>query len=146
LQDFSGPPGSPAVTGAVSGTVRDVNTGAPLANALVAFAGHDSGLGEDLATHTAANGSYRINGVPARTWSFLTIAGVNGYDRVVSPTVPIAAGKVTTRNVILRRNWALGSGGATVHSWTGPNFSSSGCGPGSTIDGTRRGVSSTYRA
>ena len=146
LQDFSGPPASAATTGAVSGTVRDVNTGAPVPNALVAFAGHDSGLGEDLSTHTAGNGTYRINGVPARTWSFLTIAEVNGYDRVVSPTVPIAAGKVTTRNVSLRRNWALGSGGATIRSWTGPNFGSSGCGPGSTIDGTRRGVWSTYGA
>ena len=144
LQDFSAPPAPAAATGSVSGTVRDVNTGAAVAGALVAFAGHDSGLGEDLSTHTAANGTYRIDRVPARTWSFLTVARANGYDRATSPAVPIAAGRVTTRNVSLRRNWALASGGATIRSWTGPNFAGSGCGPGSTIDGTRRGVWSTY--
>ena len=59
-------PAPAAATGSVSGTVRDLNTGAPLPGALVAFAGHDSGLGEDLSTRTTANGTYRIDGVPAR--------------------------------------------------------------------------------
>ena len=69
LQDFTAPPGGSTPVGSLAGVVRDQDTGAPLAGALVAFAGHDSGLDEDLATHTAANGSYRIDGVPARTWS-----------------------------------------------------------------------------
>jgi hypothetical protein len=144
LQDFSHPPGTPAATGAVAGTVRDLNTGAPVVGALVAFAGHDSGLGEDLSTHTNASGVYRINGVPGpRVWSFLTVAEAGGYDRATLPNVLIQPGQLSTRNVTLRRNWALASGGTTVKSWIGPNFESYGCGPRSAIDGTRRSVWST---
>ncbi len=145
LQDFSRPPASVAGTGSVAGTVRDLNTGAPIRNALVAFAGHDSGLGEDLSTRTSATGGYRIDGVPApRVWSFLTVAGAGGYDRTSIPSVVVPRGAVATRNVNLRRNWALASGGTTARKLTGPDFTPFGCGPGSTIDGTRRGVWSTY--
>ena len=148
LQDFTPPPApsSPDV-GSVSGTVRDVNTGVPVANALVAFAGHDSGLGEDLSTRTSATGAYRIDRVPApRVWSFLTVAEARGYDRTSVPNVVVARGAVATRNITLRRNWALGLGGTTVRSWSGPDFGDFGCGPESAIDGSRRGVWSTYGA
>ena len=36
------------------------------------------------------------------------------------------------------------SGGTSLRSWTGPNFTAFGCGPGSAIDGSRRGVWSTH--
>ena len=122
LQDFSTPPGASTPVGSLAGVVRDQDTGAPLAGALVAFSGHDTGLDEDLATRTAANGSYRITGVPARTWPHVTIAPAAGYDRAVVANVAIAAGTTTTRNFTLRRNWALESGGAGVRSFTGPDF------------------------
>ena len=48
LQDFTRPPAPAAATGSVAGTVRDLNTRRADPEALVAFAGHDSGLGEDL--------------------------------------------------------------------------------------------------
>ena len=148
LQDFTQPPAaaSPDV-GSVAGTVRDLNTGKPVANALVAFAGHDSGLGEDLSTRTSATGAYRIDRVPApRVWSFLTVADAGGYDRTSVPNVAVARGAVVTRNLTLRRNWALRSGGTTVRSWSGPDFGDFGCGPEAAIDGSRRGVWSTYGA
>ena len=93
LQDFSRPPAPSSVAvGSVSGTVRDLNTGAPIPGALVAFAGHDSGLGEDLSTTTTATGTYRIDRVPApRVWSFLTVAGARGYDRTSIPNVVVSA-------------------------------------------------------
>ena len=143
LQDFTTPPGGSTPVGSLAGVVRDQDTGAPLAGALVAFAGHDSGLDEDLATHTAANGSYRIDGVPARTWSHVTIAPAAGYDRAVANSVAIVAGTTSTRDFALRRNWALESGGAAVQSFTGPDFASFGCGPRSAIDGSSRSVWST---
>ena len=75
----------------------------------MAFAGHDSGLGEDLSTRTAANGTYRINGVPAphvgASWPW------RGRAATTAPgsDVPITAGRVTRRATsTLRRNWALG--------------------------------------
>ncbi len=145
LEDFSRPPAPAAGTGSVAGTVRDLNTGRPLPGALVAFAGHDSGLGEDLSTRTTADGSYRIDGVPApRVWSFLTVAAAGGYDRVRIPSVVVTRGAVATRNVSLRRNWALASGGTIASALAGPDLTDLGCGPASSIDGTRRSVWSTY--
>jgi hypothetical protein len=138
LADGSGPPAPETPVGALAGTVRDQDTGAPIAGALVAFAGHDSGLDEDLATHTGADGSYSIAGVPARTWSHVTIAPAAGYDRSVASLVTVTAGATARRDFAVRRNWALASGGTTVRSSTGGDYSIYGCGPGSLIDGTPR--------
>ncbi|HEU0023663.1 MAG TPA: M36 family metallopeptidase [Thermoleophilaceae bacterium] len=143
VQDFTGPPGVSTPVGSVAGTVRDLDTGAALVGARVAFAGHDSGLGEDLSTQTAANGTYRIDDVPARTWDFVTVTPVAGYDRSVTEDVTIAANQTAARNFALRRNWALASGGALVSSFTGFDYGYLGCGPSSAIDGTRRSVWST---
>jgi hypothetical protein len=145
VPDTSLPPdvtGGPV--GSVAGVVRDAQTGAAIPGALVAFAGHDSGLGdEDLSTETAANGSYRIDGVPARTWDFVTVAPQAKYDRTTFEDVAIAAGGTVTRNFALRRNWALASGGARLASYSGTPFDTLGCGPSALIDGGRRGVWST---
>lgn len=138
VQDFTEPPTGASSVGTMTGTVRDQDSGAPLANALVAFSGHDSGLGEDLSDHTAADGSYRITNVPARTWDYVAVAPATGYDRVLTEDVAVAGGGATTvRNFSVRRNWALRSGGAAIQSATPPDFSSFGCGPSSAIDGTR---------
>ena len=59
-----------------------------------------------------------------------------GYDRVVLPTVAITADDATIRNFSLRRDWASIFGGASVKSFTGPDYSDFGCGPDKAIDQT----------
>jgi protocatechuate 3,4-dioxygenase beta subunit len=63
VEDFSLPPatGSPKAT--VSGVVSDRTTGKPVAHAIVAFGGHDSGLPGSYADRTDAHGRYTIHGV-----------------------------------------------------------------------------------
>ena len=122
VEDYSAAAGGDP-QGAVVGTVRDGDTGVPLPNALVGFAGHDSGLGEDLSDRTAADGSYRIEHVPARTWDFASVAAGAGYDRELTDDVAVGTG-TTTLDFGPRRNWALASGGAQIPSFTGPDLTS----------------------
>ena len=132
----AGPPtGSP---GTLSGRVTDASSGAPLAGARVAIGGHDTGVGEDFTATTAADGSYSISGVPQGTYPKVMFEAP-GYDRAVESTVAVTG----TRNVALRRNFALASGGATIASFTGTDYSQFGCGPAGLIDGTGGAVWST---
>lgn len=129
LEDFS--PEPPAGSeGTLTGTVRDAASGAPLAGARVAVGGHDTGLGPDFSATTAADGTYAIGGVPQGTYRTLLVEAP-GYDRAVETGVAVPG----TRDVALRRNHALASGGAQIASFTGPDYTSFGCGPAGLIDG-----------
>jgi hypothetical protein len=145
LEDFSEPPGAGA-PGSMAGVVLDSVSGKGVQGATVAFSGHDTGLeGDDLATTTAADGSYRIDGVPSRTWAHVTVLR-DGYERTVAEGVRVDAGKTALRNFTVRRNWALwlpGKPGFAAALATGNDYSVYGCGPTSGVDGTRRTVWST---
>lgn len=125
----NGPPGG--TPGTLSGVVTDATNGGPLAGARVAIGGHDTGLGPEHSATTGPDGGYSIANVPQGTYPKVMFEAT-GYDRVVESSVPVTG----TRNVALRRNFALAAGGATIASFTGPDYTQFGCGPGGLIDGS----------
>jgi extracellular elastinolytic metalloproteinase len=132
VEDFSMPPAANTPKANVSGTVTDTDTHAPLAGALVGFGGHTSGFPTDLAATTTAAGRYIIRGVFVGTYPDV-FANKLGYDREVLPTLTVPRGG-TTADFAIRRDWASGLAGGAVTDFTGPDFTSFGCGPGSAID------------
>jgi hypothetical protein len=115
--------------------VIDQDTGKPIEGIRVGFGGHSSGFASDLAGLTKQNGLYDIKRVPVGTYPKVFATGA-GYDRVVLPTVSINADVATSVNWSLRRDWASIFGGATIKSFTGPDYSGFGCGPDKAIDQT----------
>jgi hypothetical protein len=132
VEDFSMPPPANAPRGSLTGVVRDGNTGAPIANAVVAFGGHNSGFAGDYAATTDANGVYTIAGIIPGTYAKVFARGGAGYDASVQ-TVSVAA-RTNTLNWDLRRDWAALAGGATVVDFNGVDFSAFGCGPAAIFD------------
>ena len=133
IEDFSLPP-APAAGGAtVQGTVTDEN-GTARPTVAVGFTGHDTGLGPDLSAITNATGSFAIPAVPAGAYPRLRAAATAGYVDGIATDVTVPAAGTVTRDIVQRRNWASGPGGATVHSFTGSNFDAFGCGPSQAID------------
>ena len=131
VEDFSLPPAKNSPKGTLTGTVTDVDTGRPIAGALVAFGGHASGFPGDLAALTDAAGHYSIKNIFFGTYQKVG-GSAPGYDRVlVTITVDAAA---ETHDFALRRDWAALSGGGTVAAFNGPDFSDFGCGPDRAID------------
>jgi hypothetical protein len=125
------PPQPGSAKGGMTGTVTDRSTGRPLAGARVAFGGHASGFPGDYSASTGADGRYRITGI--FVGKYLKISAAKpGYDSQFS-TALITSG-VLHRSFVLVRDWAAASGGATVRSFTGPNFTDFGCGPRALID------------
>jgi extracellular elastinolytic metalloproteinase len=131
VQDFSMPPapGTPRAT--LTGKVTDKDTGAAVAGIKVAFSGHDSGFAGGHAAITGADGTYRITDVLYGTYPKVVVQGV-GYDAAIR-TVTVRAGVKADWQV--RRNWAATSGGGSVASFTGPDYSPE-CGPAGLIDQT----------
>ena len=127
--DFHTPPPS-AGTGAVTGTVRDAVTGRPLPGVTVTLAFQGASGPVNPSAVTAADGTYRLSRVPRGTYGKFGVSGA-GYDTATGP-VTVRAG-VTTRNFSVRRDYAAASGGATVSSFSGPDYSP-GCGPAAAID------------
>jgi hypothetical protein len=132
VEDFSTPPAAGGPTGSLGGTVTDFDGGFPIAGARIGVAGHDTG-GGGIGADTGLAGDYTLAGLPAGSYPRL-VATKPGYDRFVLNTVSIAAGARTTRNFTLRRDYASLSGGAAVTSFTGTDYSSSGCGPRAAFD------------
>ena len=117
---------------ALTGRVTDAATGAPIANALVEI----PQLPGDYSARTDANGNYAMRGLRAAAYPRLVVSAP-GYELAVkSLTVPAGGIRVDQP---LRRNLAAASGGATiVPGFSGPDFTSDGCGPSHLIDGSRR--------
>ena len=134
VEDFQTPP-PPSPFGKLLGKVVDQDTGKTIEGIRVGFGGHSSGFASDLAGLTKQNGLYEIKRVPVGTYPKVFATGA-GYDRVVLPTVAITADDATIRNFSLRRDWASIFGGASVKSFTGPDYSDFGCGPDKAIDQT----------
>jgi hypothetical protein len=70
--------------------------------------------------------------VPAGTWPKV-VASEPGYEPE-SDAVTVNSGQRTDFDPSLRRDWASASGGASIASFTGPDFTPFGCGPSAAID------------
>jgi extracellular elastinolytic metalloproteinase len=126
VEDFSLPPSCPAQCTTVSGKIRDIDTDAGVQGARVGIQAHNSGLGNDLADNTNATGHYSIDNVPT-SHSYNLEIGKAGYEPV---TLPISVGTGPLKvNRKIRRDWAAIAGGASVTSFTPPDYSAFGCGP-----------------
>ncbi|HET9214111.1 MAG TPA: M36 family metallopeptidase [Gaiellaceae bacterium] len=128
VESFATPPDPAGSVGALTGTVTDADTGKPVAGARVEFAG----LAELTATTDAA-GHYTVPAVPVGTFPQVT-AGKAGFGRAVLEDVVIADGVDLVADFQLRRDWAASVGGARISAFTGPDYSSYGCGPAQAID------------
>ncbi|WP_049793302.1 M36 family metallopeptidase [Conexibacter woesei] len=127
VADFDTPPVGTA-DATFSGTVTDAASGAPVPDATVRFPGR-----ADLVARTDANGRYALS-LHQHAYPYVVVSR-GGYDDVTLRDVAVAAG-ANTRDVALRRNWALSSGTTAIESFTGPDYTSFGCGPGGAIDGS----------
>lgn len=123
--DFNVPPPAGTPTGTIAGVVTDTE-GNPLVGAIVRITGHS-----EYSDVTDANGAYEITGVPSGTWPKV-IATAAGYESDSEP-VTVAPSATATFDAELRRDWAAISGGGSIHSFTGPDFSPA-CGPEGAID------------
>ncbi|HET8658136.1 MAG TPA: carboxypeptidase regulatory-like domain-containing protein, partial [Micromonosporaceae bacterium] len=130
-EDFSMPPAPDTPRGTLTGSVRDLDTGAPVAGAVVAFGGHASGFAGDYAATTDASGSYTISGILPGTYPKVSARGA-GYDPVVQ-TVTVTAG-TNVLSWTLRRDWAALGGGGAVVDFNGVDYTPFGCGPPSMFD------------
>jgi extracellular elastinolytic metalloproteinase len=126
VADFNTPPPPGTPTGRIAGTVTD-SEGNPLEGAVVRIAGHS-----EFSDTTDANGDYKITGVPEGTWPKV-VASFPGYEPAFD-AVTVTGGQRTDFDPSLRRDWAAASGGATIASFTGPDYTPFGCGPGGAID------------
>jgi extracellular elastinolytic metalloproteinase len=131
VEDFSLPPSPDTPRGTLTGTVTDQDTGGTVAGLLVGFGGHASGFAGDYAATTDAAGKYTITGILPGTYAKVFARGA-GYDPNIKTLSISSHTQVVDWQV--RRDWAASSGGAAVASFTGPNYTAFGCGPGGLID------------
>ncbi|MEV7627456.1 M36 family metallopeptidase [Actinoplanes sp. NPDC089786] len=132
VEDFSLPPNPNSPRGSLTGTVTDQETSRPAPGVTVAFGGHASGFAGDYAAVTAANGTYTISGIIPGTYPKVFAQGA-GYDPNSVAAISIRSG-ANRKDWAVRRDWAAASGGATIVSATGPDYTSFGCGPIGLID------------
>jgi len=130
VEDFSLPPAPGSPRGSLVGHVVDPASG-PVDGAVVAFGGHASGFPGDYRAVTAADGSYRIDGVFVGTYAKIT-ATAPGFEGS-SATVTVTA-RTTKHHFEVRRDWAAITGGAQLGAFTGPDYTPFGCGPGAAFD------------
>jgi extracellular elastinolytic metalloproteinase len=131
VQNFRLPPGPGTARGRVVGHVINRLTHKPVKHALVVIAGHGSGLVRPYAARTDANGHFSIKRVFVGKYPEVVALG-RGYE-VVFKSVRVRPG-VNRLSFRPRRDWAASSGGASLKSFTGPDFSPFGCGPARAID------------
>ena len=136
VEDFSMPPAASTPRGTLTGKAIDQDTGTPASGLTIAFGGHASGFAGDYRATTGADGTYRISGIIPGTYAKVYARG-SGYDPVVR-TLSINSG-TTTGNWAVRKDWAASSGGGSVVSATGPDYTAFGCGPGGLIDQSQTG-------
>jgi len=130
VEDFSTPPAANTPRGTLTGKVTDSDTGAAVAGLTVGFGGHASGFAGDLRATTAADGSYTISAILPGTYAKVFARGA-GYDQQVT-TLSIPSHPVV-KNWSVRKDWAASSGGGSVVSFTGPDYTPQ-CGPAFLID------------
>ncbi|CAN5454180.1 hypothetical protein BH09ACT12_BH09ACT12_23160 [soil metagenome] len=130
-EDFFVPPSGNQAPGAITGTVTDTN-GDPVAGALVLVAGHTSGETGNYSDVTSADGTYTIGGVVPGTYPKV-VALADGFATDAAPA-SVTPDSATTLDFSLRRDWAAASGGASIVSFDGVDYTPYGCGPNELID------------
>jgi extracellular elastinolytic metalloproteinase len=135
VQDFRTPPAPGTTQGRTTGTVTSADTGLPLSNVTVGFAGlaTDTVFAERLMARTGSNGGYALD-APAGVYGELAFEGAGGYDRVAVPEFLVAPGTTRVQDVALRRNWAASAGGAVVTARSDDTGAPLGCGVAELID------------
>jgi extracellular elastinolytic metalloproteinase len=130
------PPASRPHDGLVAGTVTDATTGDPVAGALVQV----TGQGYQNSAVTDQNGDYEIfpAGVGLVTGTYAkVVASATGYlgDAHKGKAVSIGSfSNADTTDFQITRDWAALSGGASVETAEGTDFSQFGCGPDRAFD------------
>jgi extracellular elastinolytic metalloproteinase len=114
----------------VQGTVTEFGTGNPLQGVPVTLAFQGKGVANPSSV-TDASGHYAIHGVPAGTYKKLQVTGGGFQPKRVSVKVGASG---ATKDLSVRRDWAAASGGASIASFTGADYSGFGCGPHGAID------------
>jgi hypothetical protein len=134
-QNFVAPPNCPAQCGTIEGTVTDTDTDDPLQGIVVAIRDHitpGSGQSPDnLLAVSHADGSYSIPNVPKHNGYTLYSFG-DGYEPK-PVTVNVQSAHVTVDRE-LKKDWAAKDAGARIVSFTRPDYTPFGCGPGGAID------------
>ncbi len=130
VEDFSMPPAADTPRGTLTGTVTDKDTGAPAGGLTISFGGHDSGFGGGLVATTATDGTYTISGILPGMYAKVSARGA-GYDSD-QKTLSIPS-HLVNQDWTVRRNWAAATGGGSVVSFTGPDYTPR-CGPSGLID------------
>jgi hypothetical protein len=137
------PPKSRPHDGVVAGTVIDPTTGDPVAGALVQV----TGQGYQNSTTTDADGNYQIfpAGVGLVTGTYAkVVASAPGYLTDAHPGKAVSIDSfdpaTDSTDFQITRDWASLSGGASVQSAEGTDFSAFGCGPEQAFD-TSEGTS-----
>jgi hypothetical protein len=119
VEDFNVPPDCEVdPCGTISGTVTDKASGRRLSNARVFIAGHSTGFASDLADTTNNAGSFSIADVPFHSYPELVVDGVGHEQKILGVTVD---GDVNV-DIKLVRDWAALEGGATLRSFTPPDY------------------------
>ena len=130
--DFHTPPNGTR-TASITGTVTDSDSGAPVSGSTVTLAFQGGSGTANPSAITDANGRYTLGPVPVGTYSKLSVTG-SGYDPVTSSVT--VGNNGATKNFSVRRDWAASSGGATIASFTGPDYAPA-CGPEGAIDNSQ---------
>jgi extracellular elastinolytic metalloproteinase len=138
--DVPPPLGSPR--GAIAGTIED-ELGARVSGVSVAVGGHDTGLdATDIRGVSGEAGTFLLANVFAGSYTDLYFRKP-GYQELTT-SVTVAAGETSNRSIKpLRRDYASAVSGGSVASFTGANYSASGCGPAQAIDDEKSTVWST---
>ena len=128
IEDFSTPPDcGGGGCGTVSGRVTESESGAPVAGATVEFLGPGNLVGT-----TDPNGNYAIANVPPHTYPYVSVSAPahQGQLRHNVGVGPVGG----TLDLEVTRDWAALSGGASLTSFSGEDFSAFGCGPAAAFD------------
>jgi hypothetical protein len=116
--------------GVVAGVVSDSVTGAPIPNALVQV----TGQGYQYSAVTDSAGHYRIGGLATGVYKKVAVSVAGPYFPNSKKGRATEHPKKNPTNVKLGHDWAAAAGGATIDSFTGPDYSQYGCGPVGAID------------
>ena len=132
VENFSPPPQPGAPTATVDGTISDIDTNVPIANGRVEVLGHNSGFPGDFVANSDAAGKFTIQGLAPGSYPYV-VSFATGFEPLLSRGITVNAG-VNTLGFKLKRDWAALEGGATIVSFTPPDFSSQGFGPDKAFD------------
>jgi extracellular elastinolytic metalloproteinase len=135
IEDFNAPPTADTPRGAISGTVTDAASGAPLPGIAASIGGlsTDPAFETYLAGTSDAAGRYAINNVPAGAYGKVVFRSGAGYDAAVRPTT-VTGTQTAPLDVQLERDWAAAAGGARVAFTNDDDSADYGCGAAALID------------